>query len=285
MKKLIVCGCSFSAVSNKPDYINTSWSELLANKLGWDLQNIARQGCSNGGIRIQIDEVIRQRPDFAIITPTSYDRIEIPNFIKEKFKISNFDMSYFKMVGELLLPTIFQSTNKDINSYHKDAGLDNINYGNNTSSMIVETLNSLAGDWPHIYRPNQSVPEDVQKAVQMYINYLYDGWWKRQMDEWIIRDGLNQLQIHNIPFLINIGLSLWSSDKEMKDALYGSVPEKSILDDNTINPPNVAWSHPPDGATKENVYGPNDPGYHTNSAGQQFIADGFYDIIKDRWGL
>ena len=83
---------------------NTSWSELLSNKLGWELQNIARQGCSNGAIRIQIDEVIRQRPDFAIITPTSYDRIEIPNFDRDKINITNFNP--FQIVIDLLLPSL-----------------------------------------------------------------------------------------------------------------------------------------------------------------------------------
>jgi hypothetical protein len=74
--KLMVAGCSFSAVSKTLP--GTSWSEVLAQQLGWDLVNLARQGCSNGGIRIQIDEIRRQRPDFAIITPTFWDRMEIP---------------------------------------------------------------------------------------------------------------------------------------------------------------------------------------------------------------
>jgi hypothetical protein len=76
MKKLMVCGCSFSAPSEKLP--GTSYAEVLAKKLDWELVQLARQGCSNGGIRIQIDEVIHQRPDFAIIAPTFHDRMEIP---------------------------------------------------------------------------------------------------------------------------------------------------------------------------------------------------------------
>jgi len=67
-KKLMVAGCSFSAVSQSQP--GTSWSEVLANRLDWGLVNLARQGCSNGGIRIQINEILRQKPDFAIVTPT-----------------------------------------------------------------------------------------------------------------------------------------------------------------------------------------------------------------------
>jgi hypothetical protein len=51
--KLMVAGCSYSALSKT--HPGTAWSELLAGRLGWDLENLARQGCSNGGIRVQID--------------------------------------------------------------------------------------------------------------------------------------------------------------------------------------------------------------------------------------
>lgn len=279
----MVCGCSFSAISIKEKYKGTSWSEILANKLGWDLQNIARQGCSNGGIRIQIDEVIRQRPDFAIITPTSYDRIEIPNFNIKKANITNFDP--FQIIIDLLLrPTDF-TNNYDEKSHHKDAGLNNINYSNNNSRMISEAIHNLAGAGTLTDKPDQPIPKDIQKAVQMYINYMYDGMWKKQMDEWIIRDGLVQLQAHNIPFLINTGLSLWKTMDEIKLALSGTINEKHILNDNTKNPSNVYLSHPPDGSTKEKPFGNDDPGYHTNLEGQRLIADAFYDIIKKSWGL
>ena len=75
-KKLMIAGCSYSAPSKTLP--GTSWGEVLADKLGWDLVNLARQGCSNGGVRIQIEEIRRQKPDFAVITPTFWDRMEIP---------------------------------------------------------------------------------------------------------------------------------------------------------------------------------------------------------------
>jgi len=281
----MVCGCSFSAVSTKEEYNGTAWSEILVDKLGWNLQNIARQGCSNGGIRIQIDEVLRQKPDFAIITPTSYDRIEIPNFIKEKTKLDFSKLTHILM-DMLLRPVIYDTFKKDDGkSYYKDAGLDNINYGNNYSRLIVETIHSLADNHHHPYRLNQPVLPEVQTALEMYINYIYDGSWKRQMDEWIIRDGLVQLQANNIPFLINTGYSLWPHINYMKEALTNVIDEIYILDDDKKNPYSVFCIMPPPGSTPKDPYGPNDPGYHTSIEGQQFIADGFYNIIKNRWGL
>jgi len=279
----MVCGCSFSAVSTKEEYNGTAWSEILADKLGWNLQNIARQGCSNGGIRIQIDEVIRQRPDFAIITPTSYDRIEIPNFIKEKYNITDF-RPFQQFIDYILRPTDFEG-NDDKKSYYKDIGLDNINYGNNHSRMISETIHSLAGNWKHAYRPEQPVPEEVQNAVQMYVNHLYDARWKKQMDQWIIRDGLVQLQSNNISFLINPGHSMWNTMDEMNSSLANVIEKKYILDDETKNPYYAFIKYPPDGVTPENPYGKYDPGYHTSLEGQHYIANNFYNIIKNKFGL
>ena len=280
----MVCGCSYSAVSLSEKHKNTSWSEILANKLGWDLQNVARQGCSNGGIRIQIDEVIRQHPDFVIITPTSYDRIEIPNFIKERFNITNFK-PFHALIDVLLRPTDFEAYQDDKKSYFKEAGLENINYGDNHSRLVIETIHSLAGNWDHPYRPNQNVPEDVQKAIQMYVNCLYDARWKRQLDEWIIRDGLVQLKLNNIPFLINPGLSLWGKIEGMKIALSNVIEEKYMLDSDEKNTFEIYTKYPPSGRTPENSYGIEDPGYHTSYEGQQILASNFYDIIKERWGL
>ena len=92
MKKLMVAGCSFSSVSKTLP--GTSWSEILAKQLGWELVNLSRPGCSNGGIRIQIEEIRRQRPDFAIITPTFWDRMEIPARAAP-YDWSNPDQSWF----------------------------------------------------------------------------------------------------------------------------------------------------------------------------------------------
>ena len=72
----MVAGCSFSAPSKTLP--GTSWSEVMARRLGWELINVARQGCSNGGIRVQIEEIRRQRPDFAVVSGTFWDRMEIP---------------------------------------------------------------------------------------------------------------------------------------------------------------------------------------------------------------
>lgn len=102
--KLVVCGCSWSAVSVLKDYKGSHFSELLANDLGAELFNFALGGASNFGIRLQLDEAIKIKPDLVIITPTYPDRIELPTDNKS---ISN-DIS----LADIYNPWIHKNLNK-----------------------------------------------------------------------------------------------------------------------------------------------------------------------------
>lgn len=272
-KKLVVCGCSYSSVSYKKEHIGTSWSEILSKKLDFDLINLARSGCSNGAIRLQINEVLKIKPDFAIITPTSYDRIELPNFeIESKFGIN---FKNLKKVRELIKFDI----NLDKLRYNKKEGLEyNINYGHNDSRLISEPLLTLIYNTQHMLR--KPIPQEIINALQLYVNYLYDPRWKQQIDEWIISSGLFELKANNIPFLVNPGLRLWESVDEMKDALQNLISDNYLLDSNEKNPYHIFLKFP-----AEDVFGPDEPGYHTSYEGQELIANGFYNLIKQRWNL
>lgn len=256
MKKLIVCGCSFSAPSL--ELPGTSWSERLAEQLNWDLVNLARQGCSNGGIRIQIDEVIRQRPDFAIITPTYWDRIEIP------ISAATTNASGIDLQAHL--------QNTDImNGYCPSAGIDNVNYRTNPFRMICETIFSLAGNFGSWYRL-QPIPKEVQTAVKHYLNYMYDANWKRQTDKWLMLEGAMELVHHKIPFLL-VPQLLWSNFEHIESSA-DMIGRKYLLEDDALSQPAITTLNQPIG---------DDPGYHGSELSQEIIANNFYNIIKSRW--
>lgn len=268
MKKLIVCGDSFSAVSKILP--GTSYSELLTTQLGWELHNYARRGCSNGGIRIQIDEAIRQRADFVIIIPTSWDRFEIPAAAAPYTKINEGTGWGHPLQDHLL--------NVDItNGYDPKLGIQNINYGSQPSTMIFETIFSLAENYEHEYRGK--LDKDTHRAVQAYVNHLYDSNWKRQIDQWIIADGLTRLHDAGIPFSIEPGMlwELWP-----REPFNSSLPK--VIDDRCIRKTNdETASH----AThlyplKDKT---NDPGYHGEIESQEYLATIYYNIIKTQWGL
>lgn len=229
-KKIIVCGCSFSASSNILP--GTSYAELLAEKLNWDLINLSRQGISNGGIRLQIDEVIKQHPNFAIIAPTFHDRIEIP----------------FKK---------FEST----------LGLSNINYANNDYNLLSESFSSLLENKlnPARCRPLTTLQFT---AFKYFLDQLYDSNWKQQLDTWIIKDGIVELYLAGINFIV-LPDNLWTVES-VRNIIPNIIPDKFLITDSNLTPSHARFLYP---------IIDQDPGYHSAPAGQQYLADIYYDII------
>jgi hypothetical protein len=260
----MICGCSYSAPSK--DLPGTSYGEVLADKLDWELENLARQGCSNGGIRIQIDEVIRQQPTFAIIAPTFYDRMEIPA------SAAPYDWTIEPKAWNTPLQQHLQDQSL-LNGYDVNAGIDNVNYGNNPYRMICETIFSLAENYDHPYRSDK-IDKHTQAAVKQYVNFLYDSNWKRQQDEWIIRDGIMQLYYSGIPFLL-VANNLWTSD-----TVRAAIPK--VVSDGYLT---LDYAQTPAYATNEYPFVDKDPGYHGDPKSQEYLANVYYNIIKDTWGL
>jgi hypothetical protein len=266
MKKLMVAGCSFSAVSKTLP--GTAWSEVLADKLGWGLTNLARQGCSNGGVRVQIEEIRRQRPDFAIITPTFWDRMEIPA------RSAPYDWS--QQAGGWDPPLQRHLQNRESkNGYKREDGIDNVNYGNNNYNMICETIFTLAENYHHPYRSGL-ISKDSQTAVRHYIDAIYDNHWKKQQDEWIIVGGLLEMYLDGINFIVCPAL-LWPFDPAnsalWRQSIPASIPDQYVLLNERESPLSVCGNNPIKGGHDA------DPGYHSNPQGQVIIADNYYKRI------
>lgn len=258
----MVAGCSFSAVSAVCP--GTSWSERLADLLGWDLVNLARQGCSNGGIRIQVDEIRRQRPDFAIVGPTFWDRMEIPA------SSAPYDWTLPPSAGpNPPLERHLQDRHRG-NGYRRQDGIRNVNYGIEPSNMICETIFSLAENFDHPYRPGR-ISRDAQRGIRCWIDSIYDNAWKKQCDEWIIREGILMLYLEDIKFMVLPNL-LWPFDPnepyQWRDQFPPLIPDHYINLDPARSLQSVCGNHPFDG---------DDPGYHSSPQGQQVIADFFFD--------
>ena len=267
--KLMIAGDSFSAPSQTLP--GTSWSEVLAAKLGWDLVNLARQGCSNGGIRIQIEEIRRQRPDFAIVTPTFWDRMEIPA-TAAPFDWSKSTDGWNPAVQEHLQDRTLK------NGYIREAGINNVNYGNNNYNMICETIYTLAENFPHPYRSGK-ISKVAQNGVKAWVDSIYDSNWKKQQDEWIIREGILMMYLDGIKFVVQPNL-LWPFDpayaNQWRDAFPSLIPDHWIQLDPRTTVQALSGNHPFVG---------EDPGYHSSPAGQEVIAAHWYDHINDHFDL
>jgi hypothetical protein len=160
-----------------------------------------------------------------------------------------------------------------LNGYDVNAGIDNVNYGNNPYRMICETIFSLAENYDHPYRSDK-IDKHTQAAVKQYVNFLYDSNWKRQQDEWIIRDGIMQLYYSGIPFLL-VANNLWTSD-----TVRAAIPK--VVSDGYLT---LDYAQTPAYATNEYPFVDKDPGYHGDPKSQEYLANVYYNIIKDTWGL
>jgi len=266
-KKLIVCGCSFSADSLEPGLQGTGYGHQTAKRLGWDVEILARQGCSNGGIRVQIDEVLRQKPAFAIIAPTFHDRMEIPA------KAAPYDWNKNQEKGWNPFLQRWLQDRTHLNGYDPKAGIDNVNYKTNPYRMICETIFSLAENYEHPYR-SAKIDDRTQAAVKEYINYIYDSNWKLQQDQWIIRDGLMQLYHAGIPFLL-VACNIWTS-QTVRAEIPAVVPDRYLTLD---------YEHTPAYAVNEFPFTGKDPGYHGDPKSQEYLADVYYKIITEDFGI
>lgn len=267
MKKLVVCGDSFSAVSKKLP--GTHYSEILAKKIGWLLLNYARRGCSNGGLRLQIQEAIDQRADFVIIVPTGWDRIEIPvrdNFYK---KTENTIGSWKNLLQNFLL-------DKKNSCFDISRGISNINYNaSEDNQMIFETIFSLAENYEHEYRKDKLSDEKVT-ALRYFINHIYDSSWKQQIDKWVISSGITKLYEHSIPFSIERGM-LWKDREDILKDVPIFVPSYYVRQDNELIGTGT-FLHP----LKDTD---NDPGYHSEPEGQIWIAELYEKLLKNVYKL
>ena len=271
MKKLMIAGCSFSAPSKTLP--GTSWSEIMANQLDWELVNLARQGCSNGGIRIQIEEIRRQQPDFALISGTFWDRMEIPA------RAAPYDWGQDRPGGwnPELQQHLQDRTIK--NGYNRADGIDNVNYGNNNYNMICETIFSLAQGNSHPYRSGY-IDKDTQRSIRAYVDAIYDSEWKKQQDEWIIREGVMMLYLDGINFLFLPNL-LWPFDPtnptQWRQAFPSLIPDHYLQLDPMKTPQVACGLHPCDPK--------NDPGYHGNNESQELIASWHLEYMRNGFNL
>jgi hypothetical protein len=223
-KTLAVCGDSWFCSDIK--FPGRSFGEILANKKQWNFLSLARGGCSNFAIALQIDKAIELSADFIIVGTTSADRIEVP-IMSDKTK------SIWAKAKSVFTHQDWFTAQPSI--YDKSRGLANIQYSphpdlsSNHSflvdpTIISESLNNLAFQSANSKLYNLT-DEQIQ-ALKFYMLNLYDFKLKQQIDSWIISDACRRLLSEKIPFLIfTDGLGEYRTD------LSWIPTENTIMDD------------------------------------------------------
>jgi hypothetical protein len=233
MKTLYVCGDSFLTPS--ANYPETHFTEIISKRIGYELKVLAHGGMSNNGICLQIESAIKNNASFVIVSPTYYDRMEIP--IKHK------------------------STYYDASDLFYSCGTY-CNYDNSSDkALISDSIISLVTAEMPLFKSIKNIDEKLQ-AVREYFNDLYDPVWKEQQDNWSLYAALHKLHESNIPYLMILDrLSVakkfnWLTEKTNTLPLYEivSLVHSCIAQSKKMN---------------VNV----DPGYHTLPEDQVIIAE------------
>jgi hypothetical protein len=240
MKTIYVCGDSFLTPSAL--YPNTHFTEIISEKLGYDLKVLAHGGMSNNGICLQIEAAIINNASFVIASPTYYDRIEIPIIDKSE----KYDASDLFYCG---------------NTYRNyDGAIDHALFSDSIISLLSESTKERFA----------KIPNMIEKVntLKDYLVNLYNPIWKGQQDTWSLYAAFHKLHMSNIPYIMvldrmNIASEFnWLTEKN-NTLPYGDIQHlvAQLIEYSKQNNINA------------------DPGYHTLPKDQIIIAEKLLEHI------
>jgi hypothetical protein len=144
--------------------------------------------------------------------------------------------------------------------------------------MICETIFSLAENFDHPYRISR-LTKHARNGIRHWVDYIYDNAWKKQCDEWIIREGVLMMYMEGIRFLVLPNL-LWPFNPNNLDHWRQEFPD--IIPDHYIM---LDWRESPQAICGNNPFSGEDPGYHGSAHSQVLIAENFYRRITEDHGI
>jgi len=197
--KFAVCGDSW--FSSDPRFPGASFGEIIAEQNNWELISLARGGCSNFTIALQIDKSLEMGAEFILVGTTTIDRIELPiidNSTKSHWEKLKAAFNWKDWGG--VQPNVFD----------KSRGLSNVQYSPHPDlssrhdflvapTIISESMNNLVLSDDCLF---YNLTTEQETALKLYMLNLYDATTKRQVDSWIVSNACRKLVESKVPFLI-----------------------------------------------------------------------------------
>ncbi len=173
---IVVCGDSFcTAMKNSREH----FSQVLEDRFGYTVVNLARSSMSTAGICFQIQAAIQLQPDVIVYAETGPARLNIP------------------------------MTNK----FHASAGLKNFIYhvpneaayghdmvGDASAAIFSQNISTLADMSDHSIHAFLESPIDpeVRQAVKMYVAYIYHEELQHVIESWMYAHWHKEIESHGI---------------------------------------------------------------------------------------
>lgn len=191
--KFAICGDSwFSSDLRFPEQ---SFGEIISHRKQWELISLAKSGCSNFCIALQIDKAIEMNADVIVLGATSSPRMEIPIIKKNQQKWQTLKELFSKEYWFHSAPSTFDS----------ERGLSNVAYDSRCLSskfdflsdptIVSESMNNL------LFDGSEHLTKEQMIALKDYMLHLYDDRVKRLIDAWILSDACRRLIAYGRPWL------------------------------------------------------------------------------------
>ena len=180
---IIVCGDSYmSPVVHHP---GKHFSELVADRLGFELVAYSRGGMSNGGIALQIETAIEKRPSLILVGFSFPDRVEYP--------VKDDDGTY-----DLTADNILYEPGHSLSTAQKHVGNDPKLVSTNIHELLDPTSEET---WAHNYKNvwNAHLKRDI--IVQWFHNIYYRG-WHTKLNSYLVYALLHKLHLSGIPYIV-----------------------------------------------------------------------------------
>lgn len=188
IRKLGICGDSFmSPPTFDVDGYGKHFTQKLSKRLGCELIPLSRGAATNFHIRLQIEEIIKFKPDLVIVGTTSVDRLDIP--LEHTINVDPVKRSNYRKMDV-----------RDISHIgHRDLSSEYV--VNPTPTTVSQSISTLINS--EVRAPGKDLLSEYQiESVKSYFQHLYDPNYKRMVDSYLIADGVRRLMESGIEFYV-----------------------------------------------------------------------------------
>lgn len=201
MKKLVICGDSFSVGIGCHDLHNEPYGSLLAKHLNLELVNLAKGSSTNLSIFLQVKYVVENIQDieYLFVGTTCYHRTEwFPEESNTYIPLDNTNVNYhqYPPYGHCTYPYLLENPMKNDKRYRGEMFTENyhgiIDYVDN----ILEKNDGVNNS--DYFKKFKKEDNKRMKLLKDYYLYFYDGRIQRQYDMGQIVMSHNLLRNHNI---------------------------------------------------------------------------------------
>lgn len=225
--KLVVCGCSWS--TRDRHYPDTEFGHFVAEHYGWDYVNLSIPGCSNPGIRLQIEHAVKvEKADFVIVNWTTACR-DLINHSGKRFNFKNGLQNLDYEVDHL-------TNNKDWSPFGEDSH----------ATVIAQSIPGLifvedpTASWETVLQfwpeGERYFTEASFKAYRANFLHNYDSELAAMNQYFIIQSAVHLLEKNNVKYVMAPNTFIWKQAyMEANNLDFNADPADIYMDEYTFD--------------------------------------------------